>query len=231
MKAMNIIKNSKADRKGPHTLISSIGGVIVLLALALMLSSCGKDSSGHGKGAIAFSIKMPAQPASQLLYKAAAIPCIEYGITSVDARVYDSVENLVATGGPWPCDTGEGTISGIEEGSGYIVSLSLKDSYGNVVLRGSSDPLQVVAGQVTDAEIELTSSNNPPVFDAARCLASRRGWGRTHSSCGLPRSLSGGRLAERSLRAGQPPLACSFPAGGRDRLCGGTKPRFADQGA
>ena len=34
--------------------------------------------------------------------------------------------------------------------------------------------------------------------------------------CGLPRPLSEGRFAElRRLRAGRPPLACGFPAGGR----------------
>ena len=71
----------------------------------------------------------------------------------------------MASGGPWSCDTGEGTIGSVEEGDGYTISISLKDAQGNVVLRGSKGGIQVIAGQTTDAGlIEVTSSNNPPVF-------------------------------------------------------------------
>jgi len=137
---------------------------LVALFMALLLCACSKGGGGNGTGSISFIVKMPAQEASALQYKAAIIPCAEYGIASVTAQVYDSLDNLVATGGPWPCDTGEGTISGIEEGSGYTVSLLLQDSGGTTVLQGSRGGIQVIAGQTTDAVIELGSPNSAPVF-------------------------------------------------------------------
>jgi hypothetical protein len=137
---------------------------LVVLFIALLLSACSKGGSGHGTGGISFSLKMPPKEASQLQYKAANIACVEYGIASVDAQVYDSQENPVSTGGPWPCDTGEGTIGNIEEGDGYTISISLKDDQGNVILQGSKGGIQVIAGQTTDVVIEPTNPNNPPVF-------------------------------------------------------------------
>ncbi len=139
----------------------------MILFIALLLTACTKGGNHNGTGGISFSLKMPPKEASQLQYKATDIPCIEYGIARVDAQVNDSQENMVATGGPWPCDTGEGTIGSVEEGSGYTISISLKDDQGNVILRGSKGGIQVIAGQTTDAGlIELTNPNNPPVFDS-----------------------------------------------------------------
>jgi hypothetical protein len=140
---------------------------LVILFIIMLMNACSKGGDHHGTGGISFSLKMPSQETSMPLYKAANIACAEYGITSVNAQVHDSKENMVATGGPWPCDTGEGTIGNVEEGSGYLISLSLKDSSGNVILRGSKGGIQVTAGQITDAgTIELTNTNNPPVFDS-----------------------------------------------------------------
>ncbi len=133
--------------------------------LPCFLSACSKGGSGHGTGGISFALKMPPTETSLPQYKATSIPCVEYGIASVDAQVYSNQEILVASGGPWSCDTGEGTIGSVEEGDGYTISISLKDAQGNVVLRGSKGGIQVIAGQTTDAGlIEVTSSNNPPVF-------------------------------------------------------------------
>lgn len=164
---MQIIHLPNSGKRGSNTVKATTICCLSIIFAALLFSACSKGGSGHGTGGISFEIKMPSQVASLPQYKATDIPCIEYGIASVDAQVHDSQENIIATGGPWSCETGEGTISGIEEGAGYIVSISLKDSDGNVVLHGNSGSLQVVAGQVTDAGvIQLSSSNNPPVFDA-----------------------------------------------------------------
>ncbi len=164
MITMRSIHLSHTDQKGVDNGSILASRFIVIIIMAMLLSACSKGSGGHGTGGISFSLKIP-EEAAQLQYKAANIACVEYGIVNVDAQVRDSQENLVATGGPWSCDTGEGTISSIEEGVGYIISLSLKDSGGNVIFHGSKGSIQVIAGQITDAGIiELTSSNNPPVF-------------------------------------------------------------------
>jgi hypothetical protein len=156
---------SHTDQRGADPVETMKTRYLVILFIALLLSACTKGGSNNGTGGISFSLQMPLKEASQLQYKATNIPCIEYGITRVDAQVHDSKDNPVATGGPWPCDTGEGTIGNIEEGDGYTISISLKDDQGNVILRGSKGGIQVIAGQTTDAGlIELTNPNNPPVF-------------------------------------------------------------------
>ncbi len=163
---MHIIHSSHAGQRAADSASILRNRYLAVLFLALLLSACTKDG-GNGTGSISFSLKMPQKEASLLRYKATDIPCVEYGIVSVVAQVYDSRENLVTTGGPWPCDTGEGTISGIEEGAGYSISLSLNDSEGNAVLQGSTGGIEVIAGQTTDAGlIQLTGFNNPPVFDS-----------------------------------------------------------------
>jgi hypothetical protein len=161
---MHSIHLSHTDQRGADPVSTMRSRYLVILFIALLLSACSKGGSGHGTGGISFSLKMPPKEASQLQYKATDIPCIEYGIASVDAQVHDSQENMMATGGPWPCDTGEGTIANIEEGDGYTISLSLKDDQGNVILQGSKGGIQVIAGQITDVVIEPTNPNNPPVF-------------------------------------------------------------------
>ena len=138
--------------------------LIILLAV-LLLSACSKGGNNHGTGGISFSLKTPMQETSLPQYKAADIACVEYGIASVEAQVSGSRDNPVATGGPWPCDTGEGTIGNVEEGDDYTISISLKDANGNVIFGGSKGGIRVVAGQITDAgAIVVTSTNNPPVF-------------------------------------------------------------------
>ncbi len=162
---MHSIHLTHTDRRGADTVSTMRNRYLIIIFIAMLVSACSKDGGGHGTGGISFALKMPQKEASLLQYKATDIPCIEYGIVRVVAQVYDNQENLITTGGPWPCDTGEGTISGIEEGSGYSISLSLNDSEGNVVLQGSKGGIEVIAGQTTDAGlIQLTSSNNPPVF-------------------------------------------------------------------
>jgi hypothetical protein len=161
---MHSIHLSHTDQRGADPVSTMRSSYLVVLFIALLLSACTKGGSGPGTGGISFSLKMPPKEASMLQYKATDIPCIEYGIARVDAQVHDSQENMMATGGPWPCDTGEGTIANIEEGDGYTISLSLKDDQGNVILQGSKGGIQIIAGQITDVVIEPTNPNNPPVF-------------------------------------------------------------------
>jgi hypothetical protein len=137
---------------------------LVVLFVALLLSACSKGGSGHGTGGISFSLKMPPKEASMPQYKAAFFPCAEYPNSTIEAQLHNNQEALMATGGPWPCDAGEGSISNIEEGNNYLISISLKDAQGNVIFRGNKGGLQVIAGEITDAgTIDLISTYEPPV--------------------------------------------------------------------
>ena len=142
--------------------------LFISILFLLFISGCSQGGGGHGTGKISFSLKMPAASLSTLhRVKAAAFPCLQYGIVSVTAEVRDTQEKIVATGGPWACNIGEGTITSVAEGDNYLVTISLKDSSGSVIFHGSKGGLQVIPGQITDAGvIELTGTNNPPVFDS-----------------------------------------------------------------
>jgi len=87
-------------------------------------------------------------------------------VVNVVAEVSDASENLVATGGPWPCTAGEGSITNVEEGTGYTITVSLRNSENVVVYHGSRSGIAVVAGMTTEVlDITLTPTNNPPAFD------------------------------------------------------------------
>jgi hypothetical protein len=115
------------------------------------------------------TLKRPSQATSMPQYKAATFPGAEYPNATVEAEVHNSQESLIATGGPWPCDTGEGSIRNIEEGDNYLISISLKDAQGIVIFRGSKGGLQVAAGQITNAgTIDLKSA--PWMMEMERIL-------------------------------------------------------------
>jgi hypothetical protein len=163
---MHSIHLFQSDHKGSDTVTVLRNRFLVILFIALLLSACSKGGIGHGTGGISFTLKMSSQEASMPQYKAAVFPCADYPDSTIEAQVRNNQETLVATGGPWSCDAGEGVIRNVDEGDNHIISVSLKDAGGNVIFRGSKGGLQVAAGQITDAgTIELISSNNPPVFE------------------------------------------------------------------
>jgi len=141
----------------------------IMSALISCGSSSGTDSDGQGVGSIVFSIQIPGttgDPFSQ--YKASSLDCEALGITSVEAEVSDEYGNLIAHGGPWDCNIGEGIIYGVKAGHNRTVLVFLRDTDLCVKYQGDSPEIVVIAGQTTDAgTIELAQpeeiENNPPV--------------------------------------------------------------------
>ncbi|HOS98390.1 MAG TPA: putative Ig domain-containing protein, partial [Deltaproteobacteria bacterium] len=130
---------------------------------ALCLCACSRETQGSGTGSIAFTLELPRAEAR---YKVPDGWCEENGVVNVVAEVSDASENLVATGGPWPCTAGEGSITNVEEGTGYTITVSLRNSENVVVYHGSRSGIAVVAGMTTEVlDITLTPTNNPPAFD------------------------------------------------------------------
>jgi len=151
------------------------GWYVALVFSLLFLCSCSSSSddalAGAGSGSIVFSIELPegAQreaSGAALYYKAASIPCEELGIASVQAEVYDENDTLIASGGPWPCNLGEGIISSVEAGYDRAVFINLYDENGEIIYLGQTDGIRVIAGQISNAGTISVSAvgNHPPVL-------------------------------------------------------------------
>lgn len=136
-----------------------------LLFVFVLLGACSGEGGRGGTGSISFSVRMP-RLENGPLYRDARFACDEYGIVDVVARV-TSGGDPVASAGPWPCNTGEGIISGVEEGENYRVTISMRDNEGRTLFQGTSKLLNVKAGETTDAgTIDVTATNEAPVFEA-----------------------------------------------------------------
>ncbi|HPP80364.1 MAG TPA: putative Ig domain-containing protein [Deltaproteobacteria bacterium] len=132
-----------------------------LCALIVAAFSCSPSERHSGTGDVAFSISPPATGVT----RAAQFDCTGAGIQTVRATV-NAGTRAVASGGPWPCTTGEGVIGGVEAGSGYTVTVELLDVDGRVQYRGTSRSFDVVPGRVNDAgTITPLPVNSPPVFE------------------------------------------------------------------
>jgi VCBS repeat-containing protein len=141
----------------------NISGIIVYIVFSvslLFLSSCSGTSDnqevyGQGTGSIAFSLLLPTEPVTAdgtgPMYKAAQLDCDGLGIVTVEALVYDENENVIAQGGPWDCNVGEGIIYEVPAGNNRIVFIFLRDENHIIQYSGNKSQIQVFAGQTTDA--------------------------------------------------------------------------------
>ena len=134
----------------------------ILCVLLLFLFACGGGSgsssttvSSSETGAIAFSVAWEApetdQPKADLLQPldVSVLDCQDVGVTTVEAKVYDENGTLLASGGPWPCDQGYGTIEGVPAGANRMVAI-LGKSGDDIIYRGEAGPITVNDGETTD---------------------------------------------------------------------------------
>lgn len=137
--------------------------LVLLIIVALMAWACQGSKASDRTGSVTFTI---APPSSGMQFKAARFDCAGTGVAIVRALVRSADSAEVASGGPWPCDTGEGTISGVPAGALYTVTIMLQDSLGRTLYRGTSAPFDVVPGRVNDAGVITPQRvNSAPVFD------------------------------------------------------------------
>jgi hypothetical protein len=90
-------------------------------------------------GAIRFNVEWQGAPLStfdsSIHTLSAELDCAASGVFSVEARVYDE-SNLLLASGEWGCNAHSGTITGIKAGSNRALVILGKDSQGNNIFLG-----------------------------------------------------------------------------------------------
>ncbi|MEN6472498.1 MAG: hypothetical protein ABFD81_00620 [Syntrophaceae bacterium] len=139
---------------------------LACLLVLFLVSACGShESASSQSGSISFAVQKPTAQAYRGLAQAAMFDCAQHDIESVEARVEDVQGNIVATGGPWACDTGEAILTDVPAGENYTVIVSLRNSSGVVMFEGIVSGITVLAGVTTDAgSINLGYANRPPIL-------------------------------------------------------------------
>lgn len=156
----------------PYRKISLKPNPLLLFAMlfcTLLLLSCGDgneanisnvSSTNTGTGDLSFNLAFH-DTGSGVQRQAAVINCAGLGITTVEATVSDQNNTFLARGGPWRCDTGQGTISAVPAGSGRAVLILAKDSDGNLIYSGQNTGIYVVASSKNSAGIIKCNSLTP----------------------------------------------------------------------
>jgi K319L-like, PKD domain len=156
---------------------TKVGSWILYLVLSLAvvsLASCGGGGGGSGQsstnaGSVALRLEFDtgAKSAGVRGVAQAQFDCEGNGIATVEAQVLDQTGAVIATGGPWPCTDGHGTITNVTPGQNLTVAAFAMDSSGNTLFTGEVTGIQVLAGQITDVGvIFLTPLNSAPVANA-----------------------------------------------------------------
>jgi hypothetical protein len=143
-------EQGQATTPGQPSSLRTLAVLLLCAGVFLTLSCSSQSSSGSGgTGSVSFSLKLPGQGGA--VHKAADIDCWGLGIASIQAAVYDEDGNLLAEAGPWDCDTGVGTISGVKAGQNRSIVVTCLNVSGNVSYRGETGEVEVIEHGTTDA--------------------------------------------------------------------------------
>ena len=156
---------------------TKVGSWILYLVLSLAvapLATCGGGGGGSGQsstnaGSVVLRLEFDtgAKAAGERRPAQAQFDCEGNGVATVEAQVLDQTQAVIATGGPWPCTDGHGTITNVTPGQNLTVVAFAMDSSGNTLFTGEVTGIQVLAGQITDVGvIFLTPLNSAPVANA-----------------------------------------------------------------
>jgi hypothetical protein len=125
------------------------------IALLLFVTACGDaDKPSSGTGSITFNVEWIGAPTLDDASDSnvtKALDCVAAGVSSVEAIVYNSSGNSIATGGPWVCTVGSGTIYDVDAGSNYTVSIIGRNIPDEIVYWGDKTGITVTANQSNDA--------------------------------------------------------------------------------
>ena len=155
-----------------NTKVSSWILYLVLCLAVAPLATCGGGGGGQSStdaGSVVLRLEFdPGAKAAGLQGIAQAqFDCLGNGVATVEAQVLDQAGTVIASGGPWPCTDGHGTIDNVTPGQNLRVAAFAKDSAGNTLFTGDVTGVQVLAGQTTDVGIILlTPVNSAPVANA-----------------------------------------------------------------
>jgi len=147
-------------------------GMPVLIVFVFLIYSCGTsstDSPSNETGSVRFSIDVAEKSPAAVSPGMATVDCERMRISTVTAELRDNRNNLTATGGPWSCNTRQGTLSGIPAGEGYTLIIMMRDADGNVRYQGYVYDILVPAAGTADAgTVTVRAVNNPPVISEIR---------------------------------------------------------------
>jgi len=154
------------------------------LALCLFLFACGgsgpensgSGSTSSGTGTIAFDLEWQhssqgsifpdeSRSARQATVRASSDCCVDYGISTVSAKIFNS-SNVQIGSGDWPCSAHQGNLTSVPVGSNHWIRLEGTVSGGGVNWRAEKTGITVVAGSSANAgTITMTyigSDTTPP---------------------------------------------------------------------
>ena len=98
---------------------------LVFCILIVFIYSCGGGGDGgnsSGTGSVSFGLALQDSGTMRALNNRqqdennGPIDCQTHEIATIEAQVVDENEELLAEGGPWDCEDGEGTINDVEAG-------------------------------------------------------------------------------------------------------------------
>ena len=127
--------------------------IMLCFFFLLLFSACGSDRSSSSSsddttsdsGSIAFSVVFQGA-AGNIQARAAVLDCAGVGVTTVAANIYTQQNTLLNSGGPWNCNLGQGTITGVKAGTNRKVVIQGKDSAGDILYEGERTGVTVTAG-------------------------------------------------------------------------------------
>ncbi len=167
--------NIDLKKTGVHHIIRVHGHLICILLFALSLlfmSSCSKSGGSEeatSNGSVAFALKFPEGTSSHLQHTpvinsaVVSSACAAYGVSTIEAYIYDGSGTLIAQGGPWNCIDGSGLISEVTVGENRRIVVLCYNEAGVPIYSGERTGVLVALGATTDAGvIDVSSTNHAP---------------------------------------------------------------------
>ncbi|MDJ0819176.1 MAG: hypothetical protein QNJ58_23395 [Desulfobacterales bacterium] len=137
--------------------------VLALICCITMvfIFSCTSGGGGSGDssetGSVSFGLAIDNADGNRSLSgraledDAVRFQCSEFDISTIEAEIRNANGEIVALGGPYRCEAGEGSIEDVTPGDNYTVFIFARDSGDSILFEGESEPFAVVAGELTDA--------------------------------------------------------------------------------
>lgn len=136
---------------------------MIFIVLAFGFSACGVGDTGNQAqtGPLSFNLKWVA-PAAKPGGKAneyglRSLNCASIGVSIIYVNVTNNV-STIASGGPFACSNGSGTISAVPIGSNYTVSVLGESNPGTILYTGQQTGVSVTAGGSDAGTITMTST-------------------------------------------------------------------------
>ena len=126
----------------------------VIISFFALSCSGGKTANPANTVAVTFGIKWvipgqqkPIDVVGGALY---AVDCAAVGVSFISVNVTNSSGASVASGGPWACTAGFGTIAAVPVGNNYTFTVNGMNSGGTTLYQGQQSGVNLVAGNTND---------------------------------------------------------------------------------